>query len=849
MEKNKLQEAELTAPQESQQPEPTEIPLEEADVSLRYEDVYQDFSPDTLSMIRWKNGAYEFICQNGCALRISTPEAGIVRLCYSPDGSFQRDFSYAIDPAYRPAKIRATLHEGDDEYVIATDLLQVVVEKSNLKLRIFDAEDRLMLEDEQGYSAQRSVMRGWRKIRHRFKNPKKAAYMGLGDKACGVNLSGRRFENWCTDAFGFDKDTDPLYRAVPFYYCLHAGAAYGILWDNTFRTVMDFDSDRSGAVELSAEGGEMNLYYLHGPRLDDVAAAYIRLTGPTPLPPMWALGYHQCRWSYYPDERVREVAARFRELAIPCDAIYLDIDYMDGFRCFTWNNEHFPDPRALCADLEAQGFKTVAMIDPGIKEDPDYAVYREGEQNGYFVQSADGYTLKAPVWPGFCAFPDFTAQRVRAWWGTLYKDLYLQIGIAGFWNDMNEPAVFHVRHKTLPQDARHDYDGAPCSHAKAHNVYGQQMSRATWEGLKSLQPERRPFLLSRAGFSGSQRFGAVWTGDNYSDWEHLRIANLQCRQLAISGFSFCGSDVGGFAGTADGELFVRWLQLSVFHPLMRVHSMGQHAAGDTAVVEEAQLADPNWRRNDQEPWSFGEKWTELAKRAIELRYCLLPALYTAMWRHTQSGAPVIRHLIFADEQDPKLLEIERDFLFGQHLLVSPVIQPRQHRQLVYLPKGLWYYFWTGHPYRHEQFVNLMGDQIPIFVREGAVLPLHPVRQHTGEPIEALTLYVYYTPGAEQSELYEDMGEGYGHEHGEYRHTTFETSGSEGRFSLSCTRSGKYRPAYPIVKIYLIGFPTFVGRCTVDGVETPIKEVRLRDRSLYALETGPDFERIEWEKRS
>lgn len=355
--------------------------------------------------------------------------------------------------------------------------------------------------------------------------------------------------------------------------------------------------------------------------------------------------------------------------------------------------------------------------------------------------------------------------------------------------------------------------------------------------------------MNRAGFSGSQRYGAVWTGDNYSDWEHLQIANVQCRQLAISGFSFCGSDVGGFAGTADGELFVRWLQLSVFHPLMRVHSMGQHAAGDTVLVEEAQLSDPALHRNDQEPWSFGDKWTELAKRAIELRYCLFPALYTAFWRYTQSGIPVIRHLIFADEQDPKLLNIERDFLFGQHLLISPVVQARQHRQLVYLPKGLWYYFWTGHAYRHEQFVNVMADQIPIFVREGAVLPLYPVRQHTGEPVESLTLYVYYTAGAEQSELYEDAGEGYGYAQGEYRHTAFSTAESERGFSLECVRTGNYRPEYSVVKIYLIGFPTFIGRCLVDGAETPVKEVRLRDRSLYAVDAGVDFERIVWEKRA
>lgn len=830
---------------------PTEIAYADADVSTRYDDVYETVSPDEVASVRWRNHAYEFVCKNRVTLRVSILESGIVRLRYSPNG-FQdgepRDFSYAVDPAFKPEKVTVTLHETDNDYLLVSGPLQTVVSKVGLKVRFFDQDDRVLCEDAEGYSARRTILRGWNEVKISKKCARKEVFYGLGDKTCGANLHGRKFENWCTDAYGYDRETDPLYRAIPFYYALSQGAAYGIFLDNTYRTHFDFNSAGTETTEFRAEGGEINYYFLYGPGLTDVTRAYARLTGRHALPPMWALGYHQCRWSYYPESRVQEIADQFRELQIPCDAIYLDIDYMDGYRCFTWDREHFPEPKRLVEELKGKGFETVVMIDPGIKEDSGYAVYREGLEKGFFVRTADGEIAKGPVWPGWCAFPDFTRPEVRAWWGDLYEDLYKNLGISGFWNDMNEPAVFHVNHKTLPETVRHDYDGDPCSHRKAHNVYGQQMARASWEGFRRLQPDKRPYLLTRATFSGGQRFSAVWTGDNHSDWEHLQIANIQCQRLAISGMSFCGTDIGGFAGIVEPELFVRWLQLAVFHPLMRVHSMGQHAGGDVAIAtEEAQLREPEFHTSEQEPWSFGEKWTELARKAIELRYCLLPCLYTALWRHAQDGTPVLRHLSFADQQDPKLWDQERDFLFGEHLLVSPVIQPKTQRQAVYLPAGDWYYFWTGQQAAGEWFASVMPEQIPFFIRAGAVLPVYPVRQYVNEkPVDELTLYVYYKKeGTEISRLYEDAGEGYAQDDGEFSLKIFETEGTEGQFTLRQRREGKWQPPYLLVKIYFVGFPTYVRHCAVDGDEMPIKEIRLRDRSLYTLTIGPDFKMIEW----
>lgn len=843
-EPNEKKSEQLEAPIPPQPPK--EIAFSEADVSTRYADVYEVVVPDEVTNVKWQNGSYEFVCQNGVTLRIAVVAPGIIRLRYSPDGHFQTDHSYAISPDFNSEKVTATLNESDNEYVLVCDPLQVVVAKSGARVRFYDQNDRLLNEDDEGYSARRTIMKGWCELKLTKKCQRKEAFYGLGDKTCSPDLRGKTFQNWCEDAFGFGRETDPLYRAVPFYYGLNQGVAYGIFFDNTFRTHFDFDSAENDTISFQAEGGELNYYFLNGPGLLDVARAQARLTGTPELPPIWALGYHQCRWSYYPHSRVLEIADKFRELEIPCDAIYLDIDYMDGYRCFTWDKSHFPEPKQLIDQLQENGFHTVVMIDPGIKEDHQYSVYREGLEKNMFLRTTDGDIAKGPVWPGFCAFPDFTHPEVREWWGDLYAGLYQQDGVSGFWNDMNEPAVFHVDHKTLPDQVLHHFEGQPAGHRKAHNVYGMLMTQASWEGFKRLRPDKRPFLLTRATFSGGQRYAAVWTGDNHSNWEHLAIANVQCQRLSISGFSFCGTDIGGFAGVVEGELFVRWLQLAVFHPLMRVHSMGQHAGGDIAITDEAQLSDPALHVSDQEPWSFGDKWTALAKKAIELRYALLPCLYTAIWQNSQDGTPVLRHAVFVDPDDPKLWDCERDFQFGDHLFVSPVIQPKVQRQLVYLPKGNWYYFWTGQPSSGEIFVNIMPEQIPFFVREGAVLSTYPIRQYTSEkPIDELTLYVYYKNGVETSRLYEDAGEGYAYLKEQYCLRTWNAQGTADSFSIQQEIKGDWLPPYERVKIFLVGFPTYVRQCRVDNAELPIKEIRLRDRALYTITISPDFKRITW----
>ncbi len=741
-------------------------PPDKTEGSDRFPDYFYEYRPDRVTDWHSENNCLFVRCANGLELRVAVYSDAALRFRYAPLGRFERSFSYALDPGLSAAPESGfDIAETDPYLQLRTGSL---VCRNDLRVALYDRHtEELILEEAAPFYARYSILQGWDQLRLQKRSSAEEAFFGLGDKTCRLNLRGKRLENWNTDAYAFTKQTDPLYRAIPFYYGLNRGRAYGIFVHNTHRTHFDFAAADPEVVAFQAGGGEMDYFFLYGPSLLDVARRYHRLTGAAELPPRWALGFHQCRWSYYPESRVRELAAEFRERRIPCDAIYLDIDYMDGYRCFTWNNVLFPQPARLIRDLAEAGFQTVVMIDPGIRVDPDYAVYRYGLEKGYFCRRSGGELMRGPVWPPECVFPEFSRADVRAWWGECYRGLYLEDGVSGFWNDMNEPAIFLINRKTFPDNVLHDVDGAPADHSRVHNVYGQLMSRATYEGLKKLRPEKRPFVLTRATFSGGQRYAAVWTGDNIASWEHLRLANIQSQRLSISGFSFVGSDVGGFVNQPDGELFVRWLQLSVFHPLFRVHSMGNNVDGSAEIDETQIKAAEAEERLDQEPWSFGAEHTDRAREAINLRYELLPYFYTAFRQQSTEGRPFLRSLVFEDQEDPRTYEREREFLCGDHLLISPVERPGAVYQNPYLPRGRWFDYWTGRAFDggKTQRLALRPDRIPVLVRAGAVIPNFPVMQYTGQlAVDTLTLRVY--PGAAKSSLYEDAGEGYDYQKGD-----------------------------------------------------------------------------------
>lgn len=758
-------------------------------------------------------------------LEVSVYDDQIVRFRYSVDGFFEDDFSYAISQQGKMPEPDCAfdLQEVGDEFHLTTRKLRVRISRT-LHITILNADGEVILEDERGFYWEPNIEYGGQHVFCSKKIHEGEAFYGLGDKPKRLNLRGLRLETWGSDTYGFERNTDPLYKNISFYQGLVDGKGYGVFFDNSFRTHFDFGHERGDICTFWAPGGEMNYYFIYGPELTQVLEGYHQLTGKPELPPLWALGYHQSRWSYQPENRVKEIAREFRERKIPCDSIHIDIEYMDGFRCFTWDEHRFPDPRRLAAELEADGFRTVAILDPGIKIDRKYFAYQDGIEEGHFCRRADGPLMQGSVWPGPCHFPDFTDPEVRVWWGKLVKDFLLTSGIHGIWNDMNEPAVLELG--TFPEDTRHDYDGHPCSHRKAHNVYGMQMARASYHGMKDAVFPNRPFALSRSGYAGLQRYAATWTGDNVSSWEHLWMANLQCQRLSISGISFCGSDIGGFIGNCHGELLVRWTQLGAFHPFFRNHTSQDYSF--------------------QEPWVYGEPYTSAIKKAIELRYQLLPYIYTTFQRHVEYGTPVILPLVFIDQKDYQTHNRMDEFGVGPHLLICPVLGRGEDGRRMYLPEGRWYNYWTDekHEGRIEFFVNAPLDEIPIFIRAGATIPHYPVMNHVGEKeIEVLDLHLYYDKGPVSSELYEDAGDYYEHEQGNFRLRTFTLHGENGSNTIHQRTKGRYNSEYSSFRFHLHGWPNLPTEITVDKEAVEFEKVNSDKPRTFVFEVDKNFEEI------
>ena len=765
-----------------------------------------------------------FNTDNNVILKITILRDSLIRFRYTTKGYFSNDFSYAIDKTQSHGYNQLEVIEEQQFYLIKTSKVFCKVNKKDLKISIHDIDGFTILEDEIGFHWEECYEHGGNIVKMSKVSKDGESFYGLGDKPTHLNFKGKRVENWATDQYAFHKDQEPLYKVVPFYIGLHHNKAYGIFFDNTFRTYFDFCHERRNVTSFWAEGGEMNYYFFYGPKMSDVVINYTHLTGKPELPPMWTLGYHQCKWSYYPESKVKEVTSKFRELKIPCDAIYLDIDYMEGFRCFTWSKEYFPEPKRMVAELAKDGFKTVVIIDPGIKIDKDYWVYQEALKNDYFCKRADGPFMKGKVWPGECNFPDYTNPEVREWCAGLFKELISEIGVKGVWNDMNEPAVMDVPGKTFPNDVRHDYDGNPCSHRKAHNVYGTQMARATYEGVKRFSYPKRPFIITRSAYSGAQRYTSSWTGDNVASWEHLWIANIQMQRMSMSGMGFTGSDIGGFAEQPSGELYARWIQLGVFHPFCRTHSSGDHG--------------------EQEPWSFGEEVIDITRKFVELRYQLLPYLYTMFWQYVNEGTPMLKPLVYFDQDDFHTHYRTDEFIFGNQILVCPILEPNAQGRRMYLPKGNWYNFWTNELVegKKELWIKTSFDQIPIFIKEGAIIPKYPVQQYVGElQFDELTLDAYYKLGKEKSTVYEDAQDGYDYNKGRFSLRTFTLNGKEKELIIQQHTEGTFETQYSRFKINLKGLPFKVKRIELDNEKITLDQVQLNGDNSVII--GKDFTEI------
>jgi alpha-glucosidase len=766
-----------------------------------------DLYPSKIVSYHHEVDSIDFFTDNNVILRVTVLRDSLIRFRYTVKGYFSNDFSYAIDKSQSHGYNILEIKEEKNHYKISTNKVYVIIQKHDLRIGIYELNGQPILEDEKGFHWEECYEFGGNIVKMSKVSCDGESYYGLGDKATHFNLKGKRLENWATDQYAFSKDQEPLYKVVPFYIGLHSDKAYGVFFDNTFRSYFDFSSERKNVASFWADGGEMNYYFIYGPKMSEVVTTYTHLTGKPELPPLWTLGYHQCKWSYYPESKVKEVTNKFRELQIPCDAIYLDIDYMDGFRCFTWNKEYFPDPKKMVAELAKDGFKTVVIIDPGIKIDKDYWVYKEALAKDYFCKRTDGPYMKGKVWPGECNFPDYTHPEVREWWAGLFKELVSEVGVKGVWNDMNEPAVMEVPTKTFPLDVRHNFDGNNCSHRKAHNIYGTQMARATYEGVKRFAYPKRPFIITRSAYSGAQRYTSSWTGDNVASWEHLWIANIQMQRMSISGMGFTGSDIGGFAEQPSAELYARWIQLGVFHPFCRTHSSGHHG--------------------EQEPWSFGDEVVDITRKFVELRYQLLPYLYTMFWHYVNDGVPMLKPLVYFDQLDKQTHYRTDEFIFGNQILVCPILEPNAQGRRMYLPQGNWYNYWTNEIVKgkKELWVATDFDQIPIFIKEGAIIPKYPVQQYVGQlEIPELSLEVYYKLGKEKSYVYEDAQDGYDYNKGRFSYKTFSLIGKDKELIIQQHKEGNFETLYHSFKMSLKGLPFQVKEIEIDNEKVSFEDV-------------------------
>lgn len=715
------------------------------------------------------------------AVTVLAPE--IVRVRCSPTPAFGRDHSYAIVNRNLGAP-NATFDVGSQQAVIATSALRVTLRYRPFRVSVADAAGNDLDADDpaQGMSFSGRSLRVAKRLRE------DEQIYGLGEKngrlnKRGVNLGGYSYTMWNTDTYRYEPDTDPLYVAVPFYIVLRNGRAHGIFFDNTYRTNFDIGHTSDGLLSIAADGGEIDYYLIDGPHPKQVIQRYTEMTGRMPLPPRWSLGYQQSKYSYYPESQVRYVANSFRERRIPGEVIWLDVHYLEGFNPFTWHPEWFPDPPKLLADLRAQGFRVASVIDGHPKKQPGWAVYDSGLAGDHFVKNPDGTVFEAPVWPskdeknpGPSVFPDFSKPATREWWGGFYK-LLTDIGIGGIWNDMDEPAAFIKPRWSLPLDVRHDNEGQPTDHREIHNVWGLNFNRSTYEALTRLRPDERPFVLTRATYAGGQRYAAIWTGDSVSTWSHLKGSIAMLTGMGLSGLPFVGTDVGGFAYTPSPDLYTRWLQTSVFYPFMRSHT---------------DIDTP-----DQEPWSYGVRYEAFNRRAIELRYELLPEIYNVMQEASTTGVPAMRPLMLEFPEDPQTWDLDDQFMWGADLLVAPILRDAEQGRTVYLPKGDWYDLGTGRRYEggKEVYLTVPLDMLPVFVRSGAFVYRQPVVQHTGM-MSGQPLHVYSYPApSSASTLYEDDGLTMAYRNGAFMRRSFR----QARTATSATidvgaPEGSYRPA-------------------------------------------------------
>ena len=758
---------------------------------------FKNESIGSISTFNWKDGGV-IGAAGDKHFAVTFYNEKICRIQASRQSEFEH---YPFSVILSPEKVNIDGKEDDQQISLKSEHLKVEIQKAPFRLTFKNSEGAILNQDDPAFGI------SW--LGHEVTNYKTLAndevFLGMGEKGGGLNRRGSSYDHWNSDAFGFDNWTDPLYMSTPFYIGVREGKPYGIFFDNTYKSHFNFGaSNNERFTYFSAEAGDLNYYFIQGDTVAQVIQQYAKLTGTCELPPKWSLGFQQCRYSYYPDHEVYNIADTFRNKKIPADVIYLDIHYMKDYMAFTFNDERFPDPKGLIEKLESQGFKVVVILDPGIATKPGYGTYDRGVEEDVFVKYPDGTKYEASVWPGNSHFTDFTSEKGREWWA---KELnfYTDLGLEGFWNDMNEPACWG---QDVPNLIEFDYEGQQVSHKKARNVYGFQMVRATFEGAKKHIGNKRPFTLTRAGFSGVQRYSAVWTGDNVAGDDHMLLGVRLVNSLGMAGVPISGYDVGGFVGESGPALFARWLAIATFAPFFRVHSM------------------VNVR--DSEPWAYGEEVEEISRNYISLRYKLMPYIYTLAYEAHTTGLPLNRSLAVDYYNDHNIYggSAQDEFTLGQWLLVCPTTSQQQYAK-IYLPEGEWYHFFSGEKVNSgHHVIETTLEDLPVYAKAGAIIPMQNTVQTTQEKSDGtLRLHVYFGHTKTEQLYYEDNGSTYDFKDGSFYKRLIQFDGESNSITIEA-KEGNFESEFKTLKVYLHGFESDSYELNGESVNYQMEDIRL-----------------------
>jgi alpha-glucosidase len=736
----------------------------------------------------------------------------VIRVTVTPDGT-ERHVGYALVED-RPPDF-AAFSVGADGAVVTLKTAAITAEvelRPDLRVTFKDAGGEVINEDLPGKELGITRIGDKLTVYKRLQDGER--FVGLGEQLGNLDRRGSVVTLRNTDYYHYDDPKVPMYVSIPFFMGLHHGKAYGLFFNNSFRSVFNFGASNRRFASMSFDGGALDQFFIHDASVGRILGHYTALTGRMPLPPRWSLGYQQSRCSYYPEDQVNFIADTFRAKRIPLDGIVLDADYLHRYQPFRIDEERFPDMRGLADRLRGMNIELTASVNPGIAIDDSYAQHRSGLEADVFLRYADGEPWVADIAPNTNHFVDFSDPRGRRWWIDNMK-VYQDLGIHGLWNDMNEPAIDG---QAMPDNVVFDFDGQETTALEAQNYYGMLMARATYESAERYGGNRRPFVLSRSGFAGIQRYAAVWSGDNQAKDEHILLGALLVNQMGLAGVPFTGPDVGGYIGDGNKDLFRRWIEVGAFAPYFRNHRQ-QYAAAN-------------------EPWAYGEEAEAISKAYIGFRYELMPYLYSVFREASETGMPVARSLSIGWPFDANVYspDYQAEFLFGPGLLVSPMTS-QEERKATYLPAGQWYDIFTDERLEGGRAVTgeYAGHRLPIFAKASAIIPMQGKVQSTrDDPGPVLTVHVFN--GSEPNEFvhYDDDGETLDYRKGEYRQRTitFDPAARQIRFSKP---DGSFASSFRKIRLVLHGFGE-LGGATVNGKAAAVKAqvVRMLD-PLAALD--------------